>query len=785
MRKALYYLLIGTISSFFLSPTSTASHYYGGSIETLCLSGCTLQVKVTLQADCHSSVNAPQMYSFYWDSVAGCTPPTQITAWQAAPVIEISPICPNAVASCAPTANVPATWQSSFTAQFEYCSASACVFTPIFTQCCRDEKIVSIANPGGSVFAIKGTRLDLASLGCNSSPVFHYPTPLYITTTQSNQMYVGGLDPNGDSLVYALGSMLTNAGTATNPYISPFPYSSGYSATAPFGPNWQVSLNPNTGLLTATPTPGSIDMCMVDIYTYEYRNGVQIGYSIREIALYSSPLMGSNLGPVIAAPTNLNGMQAIGVDSFVVCSSGMVGFDIPITDPNNDTVRVSWDGYIGSGTFFDANNPSATNNFAGVSPTARFQFTPPGPGTYRFRVLAQDDYCPLGLQADALYTIIVGTGLASPPSVSVSGTIGACFSTPATISATAGYASYLWSNGQTTSSISTNIPGIYTVTITSGGGCQFTNTATVLMAPGSFIQGNITTHLGAPLANQKVLLVSYLAIPGTLTSMDTVLTDNNGDYLFCNILAPIVLVKALPDSAAYPMDLPTYADTALFWNDAVQFLGPITQATVNFSTRGGTNPGGPGFMGGFVALGANKTAGVGDPIANLFLAIQDSATGTVYSVVQTDANGYFRVGTLPYGTYRILTDWPGINHTDSVPLVRISANQPHRDSLDFRLHSTYLEWVEPVVVSIQIPRFPSLQLFPNPASGTVSVQLPEQWQSIKVSATLFDLSGKAMQKYSFSGTETELDIRTFTPGVYWLKVEAGGYTETLKLLIQR
>jgi hypothetical protein len=784
MKKKLTYLLFGIIPFLFPPNLSLASHYYGGSIETLCMAGCTLQVKVTLQADCQASINAPATnYSFFWEPTAGCTPPTQITPWQAAPLIEISPICPSAIASCAPTANVPATWQTSFTAQFEYCSASPCVFTPVFTQCCRDDKIVSIPNPAGSVFAITGTALDLGGLGCNSSPVFHYPTPLYITTTQSNQMYVGGIDPDGDSLVYQLGPAQTNTGTSTSPAISPATYNSGFSGTVPFGPDWQVSLNSKTGLLTATPSPGSINMSIANVYTYEYRTGVLIGVSNREIALYSSPLMGTNLGPIISSPTNLVGMQAIGGDSFIVCASGMVGFDIPFSDPNNDTVRVSWDGILGTGTFFDANNPTSTNNFAGVSPTGRFQFTPPAPGIFQFRVIAQDVVCPLGLRSDAVYTLIVGTGLTPPPTISVSGNIGACFSSPATLSVPGGYSSYLWSNGQTTPSISTNIPGIYGVTVSSVGGCPLTDTAMAVMAPGSYIHGNITTHLGAPLANQPVLLIEYDAVPGTLTSLDTVITDANGYYLFCNFTAPVVLVKAIPDSATYPMDLPTYADTAIFWYDAVQFNGPSVQATVNFSTRSGSNPGGPGFIGGFVSLGANKTAGVGDPIANLFLAIEDSATGTILSVAHTDANGYFRVGNLPNGTYRILADWPGIQHIDSVPLIQLSSNQSHRDSLLFKLHSTYLEWMGHISSTENAIGNFDISIFPNPSHGTVRLaglpDSPTAWIGVR------DLQGKLVFRMQLAKGQDQclLGLGHLPKGMYSVEWHSPSHRWVHKLIL--
>lgn len=61
------------------------------------------------------------------------------------------------------------------------------------------------------------------------------------------------------------------------------------------------------------------------------------------------------------------------------------------------------------------------------------------------------------------------------PAVAVSGIFDFCAGASSTISATAGYSSYLWSNGTSTASLNVSLPGTYTVTITDAGGC--TNTA--------------------------------------------------------------------------------------------------------------------------------------------------------------------------------------------------------------------------------------------------------------------------------------------------------------------
>ena len=60
------------------------------------------------------------------------------------------------------------------------------------------------------------------------------------------------------------------------------------------------------------------------------------------------------------------------------------------------------------------------------------------------------------------------------PSVSISGTLTYCAGTPTTLDAGAGFASYSWSNGETTQTISATA-GNYTVTVTDSNGCSNTS----------------------------------------------------------------------------------------------------------------------------------------------------------------------------------------------------------------------------------------------------------------------------------------------------------------------
>jgi len=74
----------------------------------------------------------------------------------------------------------------------------------------------------------------------------------------------------------------------------------------------------------------------------------------------------------------------------------------------------------------------------------------------------------------------------------------------------------------------------------------------------------------------------------------------------------------------------------------------------------------------------------------------------------------------------------------------------------------------------------NLQIFPNPASDQVSIQLPESGSNARL--RLFDANGKlVMEEMVAAGLQT-LDISTLTPGIYQVVLDGGQIHQTTKLI---
>jgi pimeloyl-ACP methyl ester carboxylesterase len=80
-----------------------------------------------------------------------------------------------------------------------------------------------------------------------------------------------------------------------------------------------------------------------------------------------------------------------------------------------------------------------------------------------------------------------------------------------------------------------------------------------------------------------------------------------------------------------------------------------------------------------------------------------------------------------------------------------------------------------------ITHFPKLEIFPNPATAYLILKgIPESGAFVRI----FDLSGRIVRETLVEGGQKEISVSQLSPGMYWMQVSAGQYTETRKVVIQ-
>ena len=171
-------------------------------------------------------------------------------------------------------------------------------------RCCRNGIIQNITVPGsaGMVFYAEIPDPALA----NSTPVFGSYPKAYMCVSQPNIDNFSATDIDGDVLVYSLITPLNGNGTSATPIpgASSGPYSSinwqsPYSAADMVGGSPVMSINSQTGILSASP--GALGVFVFAVRVEEYRNGMKIG-EIRRDVQYQVLSCSTNSAPYFSLP---------------------------------------------------------------------------------------------------------------------------------------------------------------------------------------------------------------------------------------------------------------------------------------------------------------------------------------------------------------------------------------------------------------------------------------------------------------------------------------------------
>lgn len=341
-------------------------------------------------------------------------------------------------------------------------------------------------------------------------------------------------------------------------------------------------------------------------------------------------------------------------------------------------------------------------------------------------------------------------------------------------------ADYQWSNGATTSSITVFHPGQYCVTASEpNGGCSAHECIDIHHINKLDVNVGTTNTTNA---DAEVFLITYdTAQGGILTAVQTVNTDQFGLAQFQNIPAGNYLVKAALRSTSpdYDKFLPTYYEHNLFWSGAttvgIGALSPsVAPQNIKLTMIPGQNPGGPGFVGGLVVQGANlminDSRGDGDPIAGVQI-ILEKADGTPFAATKTAANGKFAFDNLPYGSYKISIDIPGIPVASTT--VELTAAKPEITTANFKVDDD-----SAVFTAVENPIFEQLFVAPNPTRDVLKIQLPTQ----KFDLTLANLQGQILTQTFENQSAAQLDLSNLPTGIYILQIRSGLNLHTEKVL---
>lgn len=478
---------------------SSASHAAGGNLTYTHLTGNQYLVHFTYYRDCFG-IPAPTSVIINVESFACGIAAQTFTAPEIGAGIEITYPCSTSQTTCS-NGTAPGIQRHDY--EVTIAIPGQCPDWRIWTtDCCRNAAITTLNGAAGLGIYIEA-RLNNSNTD-NSSPQFAIDPILFVCTGANFAFNNGAIDSEGDSLVYSFIAPRTDANTNCA-------YNPGYSSLNPISSTPSVAIDPFTGDVSMKPT--NIEVGVMVVLIYEYRNGELIGSVMRDIQIYTVAC--SNTAPYLGGINNTGTFTTSG------CAGSTICFDIPSSDPDaGDTLTMV---YNGTGI------PNATWNTTGVQfPTGHFCWATTAADArtapYTFFVTIRDNNCPSNGVQIYSFNIVVGGGLtATVTQIPVACNGGNTGSAVATVTGGGqGPFTYLWSDGQTTQMATGLSAGNYTVDISDPSGCSTTQPITVTQP--SAVVTTITNIVDASC--------------GTLGSFDIVASGGTAGYTYYTNTVP-------------------------------------------------------------------------------------------------------------------------------------------------------------------------------------------------------------------------------------------------------
>lgn len=471
MRNVTYFTQL-VIFLLCCSFSAQATHFNGNEIWHTYIGNDQYQIFAGQYMDCSGaasqsylpiglSTNTPSVLGITYATTSSCVT-TVDTTWQLILALDVTPLCPGTISNCTNT-NSPVTGIAYFvhkqTISITNCGSGNPKVTVQQDVCCRPSSITSGAGNDEAFI-----EHDIYPLFESSSPQLS-PVALTICDGQQASFYLGGNDPDFDSLNYSLVPALQDLG-------NPVGYSPGFSATAPLGAGWSVNLNSQTGVLDCIPTPGGIQTGVIAVRIDEFRGGQLIGTTVRDLIITVRFCGNSNTPPIVDGITNVSGGTTPSSNVIDYCLGSTLSFDLTISDPD------------------PAQNLTATHSIQQALPGSQVVVTGSNPlvlsvtwtssatdtSNRSFHLSAHDNACTIYGSTSGVFFL---TSKGKCIDAAIIGT--SCQDSTGSIAISVGGAtgpfSYLWSNGATTPVLSNLTIGSYTVTVLdSSTGAVFSDT---------------------------------------------------------------------------------------------------------------------------------------------------------------------------------------------------------------------------------------------------------------------------------------------------------------------
>jgi len=318
--------------------------------------------------------------------------------------------------------------------------------------------------------------------------------------------------------------------------------------------------------------------------------------------------------------------------------------------------------------------------------------------------------------------------------------------------------------------------GSYSVCLTAtdpGVSCSSLHCESIkIVDPTYCISGNVNVANGLS-GHSMVYLISYNPSDSSLKALDSfqIYHDSAKFYEFCNLKNGTYYTKAalLSANANFSSYLPTYHNDATKWSSATAIvINNSSVGNANISMKAGSNPGGPGFIGGKITAGANK---VGDPEVGILVILYNASNNPI-AYTHTDVNGIYGISNLAYGSYSVGVEIPGKVCTQTT--VTLSSSNASVKNVNYNVGIKTITAAEGSGIKNSDLTIENANVYPNPVTDKLIINTNLQTTQ-RVNIQITDVAGKVISetvKTISNGPQAlELDATTLHNGIYFIKMQ--------------
>lgn len=332
-----------------------ATHNIAGEITVRCTGANTYEATITTYTNSQSNADRCSLTINWGD---GTTSELDRTGGPLNPSV-----CPSPQTDGVPIPGYPNTKKNLYIGTHVYPGPG--VYKISMSDPNRVAGIDNIQNSVNTAFYIETEIIISPLFGCNSTPVF---TSIPLDKACVNHCFYhspGAVDPDNDSLSYAIGPPLDTTGLPFSPFIAVMPDAPCTSNT-PHGAGGVMTIDPVTGIMSwCSPTcQGKFN---VDVIVYEWKkvgtSWVNAGYTIREMQ-------------IDVATCNNDNPDIPDLPDLCVDAGSTLNFNFTVTDANNDAIELTTYGTAFTATPPAVLSPSGANIYNQQPVVANFSWSP-------------------------------------------------------------------------------------------------------------------------------------------------------------------------------------------------------------------------------------------------------------------------------------------------------------------------------------------------------------------------------------------------------------------------